>query len=205
MRIIFWSVLLITSVITNAQSDYEKELQTHRAEINEEFADSTKTQLSPEGLAEFQGLDFFDANTNYKVKAKFKRIKNGKVQGFATSTTRIAKYRPYGKLIFKIDGKKCKLTVYEPAEPNPEYPDHLFLPFKDLTNGDSTYGGGRYLDLSKKDMASEVTLDFNYCYNPYCAYSDRYSCPVPPDCNHLRVGIKAGVKAYVNKWPLKGH
>jgi len=197
---LFGLLLLLAPLLFQAQNSYEKDLEEHRAEINREFADSAETILKKADVADFEGLDFFDAAPSFKVKAKFKRIKKGKVTGFATSTERIAKYKPYGTLTFYIDGKKCRLTVYEDVTPSEEYPDHLFLPFKDLSNGDSTYGGGRYLDLSKSDMDKEVELDFNYCYNPYCAYSNRYSCPVPPERNHLKVKIEAGVKAYA-----KGH
>lgn len=196
MRNLFLLVTVLTPLISNAQLDPKAKLEEHRKEINTEFANPEETILDSADVVDFHELDFFDFNPNCAITAKFKKIKKGEIIGFATSTSRIAKYREYGTLTFKHNGKKCKLTVYEPAVPNPAYPGHLFLPFKDLSNGDSTYGGGRYLDLNKKDMSKKVVLDFNYCYNPYCAYSDNYSCPVPPDCNYLNVEILAGVKAY---------
>ena len=75
------------------------------------------------------------------------------------------------------------------------YKDYLFLPFTDPTNGVTTYGGGRYLDLMIP-ATKVVQLDFNKAYNPYCAYSGNYSCPIPPEENHLEIEIKAGVKKY---------
>ena len=71
--------------------------------------------------------------------------------------------------------------------------DHLFLPFTDNTNGVETYGGGRYIDL-KIPAGNTINIDFNKAYNPYCAYSDKYSCPIPPPENHLDIEIKAGIK-----------
>ena len=76
---------------------------------------------------------------------------------------------------------------------NPKYIDHLFIPFNDLTNYEETYGGGRYIDLSLNDIKDgKVVLDFNKCHNPYCAYSDGYNCPIPPEANRLKVAVKAG-------------
>ena len=67
----------------------------------------------------------------------------------------------------------------------------------DKTNGKESYGGGRYLDLEIPEDKI-IILDFNKAYNPYCAYSDRYSCPIPPIENHLDVAINAGFKAFKN-------
>ena len=78
----------------------------------------------------------------------------------------------------------------------PEYADLLFVPFKDATNGAETYGGGRYIDV-KTPKGNKVILDFNLAYNPSCAYgSDRYSCPIPPKKNFLKIPIKAGEKNF---------
>ena len=76
-----------------------------------------------------------------------------------------------------------------------EYEDYLFLPFTDKTNGDSSYGGGRYLDL-KLPEGDSIIIDFNQAYNPYCAYNDKYSCPVPPKSNNLDIEVLAGVKTF---------
>ena len=73
----------------------------------------------------------------------------------------------------------------------------LFIPFTDRTNGHETYGGGRYLDAPLPEAnAPEITLDFNRAYNPYCAYNNAYSCPVPPAENRLQVAIPAGEKSF---------
>ena len=82
-----------------------------------------------------------------------------------------------------------------PVSQDPEYIDYLFLPFTDLTSGDGSYGGGRFLDttIPKGDT---IVLDFNKAYNPYCAYNSAYSCPIPPKENDLLVRVEAGVKAF---------
>ena len=74
------------------------------------------------------------------------------------------------------------------------YEDYLFVPFTDQTNGHSSYGGGRYLDLRMGQINDgQMVLDFNKAYNPFCTYSSAYSCPVPPPENRLSVAVEAGV------------
>ena len=79
----------------------------------------------------------------------------------------------------------------------PGYANYLFVPITDLTNGEETYGGGRYIDL-RGPLGKVVELDFNKAYNPYCAYGGKYSCPIPPIENHLGLRIEAGVKAFAH-------
>jgi len=76
-----------------------------------------------------------------------------------------------------------------------EYRDYLFLPFTDLTNGEQTYMGGRYLDLSIPE-GDTIVLDFNRAYNPYCVYNKKYSCPLVPPVNALNTKISAGIKDF---------
>jgi hypothetical protein len=81
-----------------------------------------------------------------------------------------------------------------------QYKDMLFIPFTDNTNNKTTYGGGRYIDLDIKEInAGKIVLDFNKCYNPYCAFADGYSCPIPPRENSLNIDIKAGEKLFGKK------
>jgi len=101
-------------------------------------------------------------------------------------------------LKFSLEGQTLTLNVYESVELSKKagYEDYLFIPFTDLTNGDETYGGGRYLDLRQEALRQKpVRLDFNRAYNPYCAYSKGYSCPIPPAENWLPVAIRGGVKS----------
>ena len=106
-------------------------------------------------------------------------------------------YNKFGKTVFKLNGKKYTLAIYQNVDlvNTAGYEDYLFIPFKDLTNGEDTYGGGRYLDL-KIPEGETILIDFNRAYNPYCAYNHNYSCPIPPFENHLKVKIEAGVKKY---------
>lgn len=93
---------------------------------------------------------------------------------------------------FTLNGKALELNVYQ-SRKNYQTDKRLFLLFTDLTSGNESYGGGRYIDLRIPDD-DEVILDFNKSYNPYCAYNYNYSCPIPPAENHLDISVKAGVK-----------
>jgi uncharacterized protein (DUF1684 family) len=173
------------------------ELQTKREETDKEFS-NPETSILPESEVEsFKGLHYFDIKSEYRVKAKFKRIKNGTEFKMKTTTTRLPVYKPYGVISFKLNGAKYRLTVYQNIELSKKegYEDYLFLPFTDLTNGETTYGGGRYIDLKMGDL-KKLIIDFNAAYNPYCAYNSKFSCPIPPSENHLEIAIEAGVQKY---------
>ena len=106
---------------------------------------------------------------------------------------RVVYYRKYGTLTFKINDTICSLTVYQNLDliKRKGFENYLFLPFKDLTSEVTTYGGGRYLDIDIQKR-SQWKIDFNLAYHPYCAYSERYSCPIVPKENKLAVQINAG-------------
>ncbi len=96
-----------------------------------------------------------------------------------------------GKAIFRKDGKTFEVLVFE------EEASYL-LPFNDLTNTKTTYGGGRYLNIPKSDLLGDaITLDFNSARNFYCAYNEKYICPIPPKENQIALEITAGEKNYL--------
>ena len=137
---------------------------------------------------------------NFIVKAKFTKIENAPTFEMATTTDRKPLYKKYGLLNFTLNGEKCELTIYQSQDDlrDKKYKDYLFLPFTDDTSGNESYGGGRYMDVMTTDITEDntVLLNFNNTYNPYCAYNDKYSCPLTPRKNHLDVEIKAGIKVF---------
>ena len=164
-------------------------------DLNTEYADVKTSPLTTEDLAVFKTLDFYPANEQFFVIAKFVRTKKEKPFEMKTSTDRKPLYVKYGEVLFMIDGKELKLNVYKNIElsKKPGYKDYLFLPFSDLTSGNESYIGGKYIDLRiPKD--DTIVIDFNTSYNPYCAYNHKYSCPKVPLENDLNIEIKAGVK-----------
>jgi uncharacterized protein len=177
------------------QESYADKLKEHRAKINEKMMDSASSPLREE-RKNYTGLNYFDANETYLVKAKFKK-EIGPEFNMATSSGEVRKYKKYGTLTFKLNGKKRVLTCYQNLSliTNPIYKNYLFLPFTDNTNGYETYETGRYIDFSIP-KSKHVYIDFNLAYNPYCAYSEGYSCPIPPTENYLETRVEAGEKKY---------
>ena len=150
--------------------------------------------LNEEEIKEFGGLNYFEFDAKYQIEARFIKKKGRKFE-MQTSTDRKPIYRRYGYVEFEWNGKSCRLEVYQNIAllKNKEYKDYLFIPFRDLTSAKETYGGGRYLDIVKSN-SGQMLIDFNLAYNPYCAYSYRYSCPIPPQENTLEIEIRAGEK-----------
>jgi len=112
----------------------------------------------------------------------------------ATSDGQEKKYLEYAHAEFELNNTVCRLLILEIVDG--DYRGTLFLAFADSTSANETYGAGRYLDLKKTPGASSITLDFNNAYNPYCAYSDNFSCPFPPKENVLKTAVRAGEKKY---------
>lgn len=165
--------------------------------INSEYKDASTSPLKEKDLKVFKGLDFYPVSDDFKVKATFELTPDSKVFKMATSTDRTPEYRCYGKATFALNGKEYTLEVYQNQKlmTDDEYKDYLFLPFTDETCGFESYGGGRYIDL-KIPEGNTIEIDFNTAYNPYCAYNDRYSCPIPPRVNHMDTEVNAGVKVF---------
>jgi len=197
MKKIFVFAALLVAGLINAQDCSEATSKAAQKKLNEEYADPKKSPLTKEDLKTFKALDFYAVNTDYCVTAKFKRTPNEKPFYMATTTGRKAKYVKYGELSFTLNGKACKLDIFQSPDlmKIEEYKDYLFLPFTDITNGEGSYAGGRYIDM-RLPKGDTMQIDFNAAYNPYCAYNHDYSCPIPPTQNNLDVAVKAGVKEY---------
>jgi uncharacterized protein (DUF1684 family) len=190
-----WILLLILCLgFTTDDPKYVKKIEKHRKKEAKHFQ---KDDNSPFVRAKipFKPLPYYAPNSTYKVTATIQLTPDAPSFEMPTSTDRMAKYVKFGILSFELNGQKHELSVYQNLRlaDMRKYKDYLFLPFKDHTNGNGSYGGGRYLDM-KIPKGNEVEIDFNLSYNPYCAYGDIFSCPIPPEENHLDVEILAGVK-----------
>lgn len=170
--------------------------EKYQKELIEFYSNPKTTPLNDAEKSVFKGISFFPISDKFVVKADFIPISDGNIIPFPTSAGKIKHYKEYAMVNFEIDGKQHNLTIYQSSPILENYADHLFLPFTDETNGNTTYGGGRYIDLSISDLFTDdgkVVIDFNQAYNPYCAYSKRYNCPIPPGNNSLDIEINAGV------------
>ena len=181
------------------QKSYKKQIAEHRKSYKEDLLTKERSPLDEKGIKK---LKFFKADPKLKVTANFNRTPYAEPFQMALYSGLTRTYVQYGTAYFKINGKEHALAIYQnkELEGNEKYINYLFLPFKDATNDGSSYGGGRYLNLSIKDIKNnKLVIDFNKAYNPWCAYSDGYNCPIPPMVNHLEIPIEAGEKMYKGK------
>lgn len=198
MKVISILFGLIVLVFQVQDIDYVKEIKAYRQEQNQEFLDPEKSPLTQEQRAEFEGHEFFPINKKYRVIAKFEATPNERPFPLGTSTGSTRFYRRLGVLHFEIDGEPQTLEAYLRVQSfaMASKVNYVFLPVIDKTTGETTYGAGRYLHYEGIPEGDEWVIDFNKLYNPYCAYSDRYECPLVPEANHLSIPIEAGVKGY---------
>ena len=206
MRIAF--TLFITALINGLYAQesglsFAEEIEQHRQHYKQEFLDEPRSPLSAKDTAY---LDFFPADESWKVTALFSPTPDEEVFDMPTYSGKTAQYRKYGTLTFEREGVSYVLCIYQNIRllSMEKYQDYLFLPIKDSSNGETTYGGGRYLELTLGDIVERdgqaiMVIDFNKCFNPYCAYSDGYNCPVPPRENHLSIAVNAGEKMFKGK------
>jgi uncharacterized protein len=176
---------------------YFDEIISSRFEKDRYFEDTLTSPLKKSEIEKFRGIDYFDVDDNFRVEALFKTDTTEIPFNMPTTTERQPLYRKYGTLSFILNDTVYNLTAFQNLEILKNKPDYkgLFIPFKDLSNNVYTYGGGRYLDIEIPDSDTTI-LDFNKVYNPYCAYDERWSCPLPPPENYLKTAILAGEKKY---------
>lgn len=189
---------ILVSILSCAQNKRPLKGDTEfQKEQNAKFKDATTSPLKDKDRKGFEGLDFFKFDSAYVVKATLQRTPNSNWFNMKTTTDRVSKERVYGVLSFQLKGNKYALNIYQGKDLLTEagYEDYLFLPFLDETNGNESYGGGRYID-ARIPEGDTMIIDFNKSYNPLCAYNDKYSCPIVPRENYLKTRIEAGVKAF---------
>lgn len=171
-------------------------LSRFRAEVDDMIEFDPHSPLADEQQAKFNGLNYYDEDAAYVVEGDVERFSDDEpLVEMQTSTGDTQVYRRWGRFHFTVEDEEASLVIYS----DPRAGD-FFLPFKDATNGRETYGAGRYLDSHRPGIRrlsdDRLEIDFNYAYNPYCAYNERYSCPLPPSENWLRIAIRAGEKKF---------
>jgi len=164
-------------------------IRRHRDEKDDFFGDHDQSPIPPDDRDSFSGLDYFDPDLDYRVVAKFSRA--GTPETVELETTRVppAEYDRVAVFGFDLHGDHHTLEAFRV-----EGEETLFVPFADETNGEESYGRGRYLDVAVGDAETrdDVVLDFNLAYNPFCAYSDNFACALPPQDNRLPAPVRAG-------------
>lgn len=188
------TIALFYSFTGQDDSGYINKIQKLR-EDKDRFMRNSEESPFAENPEEYKGLNWFAPDKKYQVKARLIAVDQRKTIELPTSDGKTKRYMEYAFAEFKLEGKTNRLLILEIMDTGP-YKGTLFLAFGDETSARETYGAGRYLDVKKPRGLSTVILDFNEAYNPYCAYNDKYSCPLPPTENLLTIPIYAGEKNY---------
>jgi uncharacterized protein len=197
MKKLLLLLLSLNGLVLLAQETKAETSKEFQETLNKEYGTREESPLTDEDFKVFKGLDFYPINSKFIVQAQFKRTPDEKVFKMKTTGPRLPEYVKYGELTFSIEGKPFKLNLYQNIElaKKAGFNDYLFLPFSDMTCGKESYIGGRYIDM-KIPQGEAMVIDFNKAYNPYCAYNHKYSCPIVPLENDLKVEILAGVKKF---------
>ena len=169
------------------------ELQEFRADKDAFFREHPQSPLSPEQREAFEHLEYFPESPDLVIRARLETdgVDLDETIVMQTTTGGQQTYRRAGYVRFEVDGEPARVTLF--AAPDLH---ELFLPFRDSTSGRETYGAGRYLEVEPASLDGTVEIDFNYAYNPYCAYNPNWSCPIPPGENWLSVPIRAGERSF---------
>jgi uncharacterized protein (DUF1684 family) len=173
---------------------WREELAAKRAEKDEFFASHPHSPVPEPERDAFDGLDYFEPDPDYRVTATMHLVDgdDDEIARMETTTGGEQRYRTVGELTFDLEGETYALAAYRPTGEDRET---LFVPFRDKTTGQGTYGAGRYMDLEAEQELEDgetVVVDFNLAYTPFCGFSDAYACPLPPQENWLETVVEAG-------------
>lgn len=162
------------------------EFELYKSEVVNFLKESSQSPFIKDGVNTFQKLYYFNYDTNYAVSYKLDTSDSVRLNmdELANKSGQM-NYQKMGVLHFLINTTECSLQFYYSKEF-----DEYFIPFHDLTNGRTTYSGGRYISWHRGKLPKK--LNFNYAYNPYCHYNDNFMCPIIPKRNKLNIQIQAG-------------
>lgn len=178
---------------------WRRELEQYREQKDEAFRSQRGSPVPPEERDDFGGLSYFEPDPDYRVEASIEDAEGEDTIRMETTADTEVEYERVARLRFDLRGEEHSLVAYRQASGGSAggEDNSLFVPFRDKTTGQQTYPAGRYMEFEIEgnlDDADGVTVDFNVVYFPFCAYSEAFSCPLPPEENWLDVEVLAGEK-----------
>jgi uncharacterized protein len=191
-------MVVIFSCRMESNDPYVLKVKRDRFSKDSMLKGSNESPLDPKSKKDLIALDYYEPDSKYDVKAKLVFYNVPKSVMIQRTNEGPEEFYALGQVVFLLNGKENHLSIYQSAKYMKDTANmyEVFCPFTDETNGHETYKSGRFMDLKLMPGAKEIDLDFNYAYNPYCAYNHDYSCPIPPAENHLVIKVEAGEKAY---------
>jgi uncharacterized protein len=178
----------LTEMNNDDATEWIRRVQDFRKGKDEFFSTGHESPLAHSMTHSIKMLRYFPPDPKYKIHTLLNKYDKPERVLMTTSKGTKQQFHRLGYFEFEIEGKKVRLQAYRSTE---RESNELFIPFKDGTSGKESYGAARYLDI-EEPADDNYVIDFNYAYNPYCAYSDEYVCPLPPRENWLEVKILAG-------------
>lgn len=196
--VIFLFVLIISGCsgeLTKEQKEYFNSVEKFRKEKNDYMKKDPSSPFNQDKKALFSDLKYYDIDTAFVFHSLlYEYPQKDTVSIFGTKGEERKTLR-IGYVIFRYEGKDYHINVYKGfSKTGAEY---YSIWFTDKTTGEDTYGVGRYIDFDYVPDSSHIyTIDFNLAYNPYCAYSSKYSCAIPTKEDHIDISIEAGEKSF---------
>ncbi|MDH3676392.1 MAG: DUF1684 domain-containing protein [Anaerolineae bacterium] len=161
------------------------------------FQHHPQSALTETQKAGFAGLQYYPYNPAWRFVLPLDTNVVTEVTEMELKDEGITRLQRFGQVHFDVAGQTVTLSLYWILG----YGGGVFLPFRDLTHQTTTYGGGRYLldTIKHADLGQDgscLIIDFNYAYNPSCAYNPAWNCPLAPRENWLPVAVLAGEQRY---------
>lgn len=195
MKTMFCFLLLLAALPAFAQTNYHDSLLAFQANYKKDLYQIIKNDTAY--------VRFYEPDASYRVRATVALLPRQSFFGMNASASQKLKAKRFAKITFTLNDKSYELYAYQLdfLLNSKDHKDDFFIPFTDAGAGTSSYEGGRYLDFKESDIVNnQLVIDFNRAYNPYCAFTTGYNCPIPPRENDLPVEIAAGEKKFA-----KGH
>lgn len=187
----YFLIIILFILTLPAFTQTSTELHQHRQQYKADLFNNIQADTSK--------VDFYHFNQQMILTATVEMLKDEPAFEMITSSGTKKEAQKYVKVHFSYKGVNYTLFGYQLTQlkSNAGYADHFFIPFKDATTGNTTYSAGRYLDFKAGDIKDgKLVIDFNKAYNPYCAFTQGFNCPIPPRENTLKLAIAAGEKKY---------
>ena len=188
--------LSLKSMDPEDERAWKQAVEQNRERKERYFRENQRSPIPPELRgADFPGLDYYEVDSDYRYELELERYDDPETVTVETTADGEQTYRRVGQFRFEVDGNEVSLDAFEPTDGS----DRLWVPFRDATSGDETYGAGRYIDLEPEENKigdDAWVLDLNRAYNPTCAYNPAYECPLVPSSNWLDVPLEAGERDF---------
>jgi uncharacterized protein len=189
------SLLALTPVSVLCAESCLDSLDEYRVEKEAYFLNSDESPFDEAFRESFAGFSYFDSDKTFCLDATFEHIDDSRTVDYPTFDNRTIPFRRYGIFHFEFEGEPLSLVAFQRMDLPEAERQWVLVMFRDRTNGNGSYSGGRYLQIDLP-IAADTVIDFNRADNPYCAYLPQFACPVPPVENWLDISIPAGEMDY---------